>query len=100
VLVLTTSNVTGAIDLAFVDRADIKQYIGPPNQAAIYSIYYSCIQELQRQGFSSFSFGNGVEYVVVLPYLFNVVFFCPTVSVLVLLFISTIVAPYYIGHLF
>ena len=52
-LVLTTSNVTGAIDLAFVDRADIKQYIGPPNQAAIYSIYYSCIQELQRQGFSS-----------------------------------------------
>lgn len=25
VLVLTTSNITGAIDLAFVDRADIKQ---------------------------------------------------------------------------
>jgi hypothetical protein len=67
VLVLTTSNVTGAIDLAFVDRADIKQYIGPPNQAAIYSIYYSCIQELQRQGFSSSSFGNGVAYVFYLP---------------------------------
>ena len=28
VLILTTSNITGAIDLAFVDRADIKQYIG------------------------------------------------------------------------
>ena len=30
VLVLATSNVTGAIDLAFVDRADIKAYVGPP----------------------------------------------------------------------
>lgn len=26
VLVLTTSNITEAIDIAFVDRADIKQY--------------------------------------------------------------------------
>ena len=33
-LVLTTSNLTGAIDGAFVDRADIKQYIGPPGQRA------------------------------------------------------------------
>ena len=46
VLILTTSNVTGAIDLAFVDRADIKQYIGPPTPPAIYSIYRSCILEL------------------------------------------------------
>lgn len=30
VLVLTTSNITGAIDLAFLDRADIKAYVGPP----------------------------------------------------------------------
>ncbi len=30
VLVLTTSNITEAIDLAFVDRADIKAYVGPP----------------------------------------------------------------------
>lgn len=29
-LILCTSNLTGAIDLAFVDRADIKQYIGFP----------------------------------------------------------------------
>jgi len=28
VMVLTTSNLTDAIDVAFVDRADIKQYIG------------------------------------------------------------------------
>ena len=27
-LILTTSNITGSIDLAFVDRADIKQFIG------------------------------------------------------------------------
>jgi len=47
-LVLTTSNITGAIDLAFIDRADIKQYIGPPSQGAIYKIFYSCIRELVR----------------------------------------------------
>ncbi|KAJ9588802.1 hypothetical protein L9F63_017913 [Diploptera punctata] len=50
VLILTTSNVTSAIDLAFVDRADIKQYIGPPSTYAIYKIYQSCIQELKRAG--------------------------------------------------
>ncbi|KAJ8302779.1 hypothetical protein KUTeg_019175 [Tegillarca granosa] len=50
VLILTTSNVTGAIDLAFVDRADIKQYIGPPSPAAIFKIYHSCIAELIRVG--------------------------------------------------
>lgn len=47
-MILTTSNVTGAIDLAFVDRADIKQYIGPPSPAAIFKIYHSCITELMR----------------------------------------------------
>ena len=46
VLILTTSNITGAIDLAFVDRADIKQYIGLPTPPAIYHIYRSCIHEL------------------------------------------------------
>ncbi|KAF6037328.1 TRIP13 [Bugula neritina] len=50
VLILTTSNVTGAIDLAFVDRADIKQYIGLPSPAAIYKIFTSCINELIRTG--------------------------------------------------
>lgn len=39
VLVLTTSNITGSIDIAFVDRADIKQYIGPPSVNAIYDIF-------------------------------------------------------------
>jgi cytidylate kinase len=50
VIVLTTSNITQAIDLAFVDRADIKQYIGPPNTRARYEILRSCVLELQRVG--------------------------------------------------
>jgi len=49
VLILTTSNITGAIDLAFVDRADIKQYIGPPTEQAIFTIYHSCITELKKK---------------------------------------------------
>ena len=48
VLILTTSNVTGKIDLAFVDRADIKFYIGLPSPVAIYSIFLSCLEELNR----------------------------------------------------
>ena len=50
VFILTTSNLTGAIDLAFVDRADIKQYIGPPARSAIVSIYASSIWELVGKG--------------------------------------------------
>ncbi|XP_019849117.1 PREDICTED: pachytene checkpoint protein 2 homolog isoform X2 [Amphimedon queenslandica] len=50
VLILTTSNITEAIDLAFVDRADIKQYIGLPSLDAVFSIFMSCIKELMRVG--------------------------------------------------
>ncbi|XP_034949321.1 pachytene checkpoint protein 2 homolog [Chelonus insularis] len=50
VLILTTSNITGAIDLAFVDRADIKQYVGYPGECAVQCIYDSCVRELQRTG--------------------------------------------------
>ena len=46
VLILTTSNITGAIDLAFVDRADIKQYVGPPSQGAIYQIFHRVFKSL------------------------------------------------------
>ncbi|CAH1154635.1 unnamed protein product [Phaedon cochleariae] len=46
VLILATSNMTDTIDLAFVDRADIKQYLGNPSAAAIYKVYHSCINEL------------------------------------------------------
>lgn len=48
VLILTTSNLSEAIDLAFIDRADIKQYIGHPTHQAIYKIYTSCLKELMR----------------------------------------------------
>ncbi|XP_043270436.1 pachytene checkpoint protein 2 homolog isoform X2 [Venturia canescens] len=50
VIILTTSNVTEAIDLAFVDRADIKQFIGHPGISAISMIYRSCLNELVRTG--------------------------------------------------
>ena len=47
-LVLTTSNLTGSIDAAFIDRADLKQYIGPPGPAARYEILRTCVHELGR----------------------------------------------------
>lgn len=47
-LILSTSNISGTIDLAFVDRADIKQFIGLPTPRAIYAIYHSCLKELTR----------------------------------------------------
>ncbi|KAF8786283.1 Pachytene checkpoint protein 2 like protein [Argiope bruennichi] len=50
VLILTTSNITDAIDVALIDRADIKQYIGLPSIEAIYQIYSTCIKELQQCG--------------------------------------------------
>ncbi|OZJ02706.1 hypothetical protein BZG36_03851 [Bifiguratus adelaidae] len=50
VLILATSNITQAIDLAFIDRADIKQYIGLPRHKAVYSILASCLDELVRVG--------------------------------------------------
>ncbi|KAM9783250.1 pachytene checkpoint protein 2 homolog [Neosynchiropus ocellatus] len=48
VVILTTSNVTEKIDLAFVDRADIRQFIGPPSEKGIYNIYLSCLEELMK----------------------------------------------------
>ncbi|KAL0985470.1 hypothetical protein UPYG_G00157300 [Umbra pygmaea] len=48
VVILTTSNVTEKIDLAFVDRADIKQYIGLPSAEGIFNIYLSCLEELMK----------------------------------------------------
>lgn len=49
VLVVCTSNITGRIDLAFIDRADMKIYMGPPKPTAIYSILYSAISELHKK---------------------------------------------------
>lgn len=67
VLLLTTSNLLEASDrllpfiqesyvvmltisAAFLDRADIIQYIGNPGSAAVYQILRSCLMELMRAG--------------------------------------------------
>lgn len=50
VLILATSNLASNIDLAFLDRADIKQCIGLPSDRAIYRIYISMLSELMRVG--------------------------------------------------
>ncbi|KAM0754327.1 AAA-domain-containing protein [Meredithblackwellia eburnea MCA 4105] len=49
-LVMSTSNLSGAIDDAFVDRADIKQFIGLPPPQAVYWILASCLREIVRAG--------------------------------------------------
>ncbi|KAG6454321.1 hypothetical protein O3G_MSEX008636 [Manduca sexta] len=49
-LVLTTSNVTGAIDVAFVDRADLKRHVGTPSARAAYEILRGCCTELMVRG--------------------------------------------------
>lgn len=49
-LVLTTSNMTASIDAAFMDRADIKQFIGHPSRGAIIAIFTEAIDELRRTG--------------------------------------------------
>ena len=59
VIVLTTSNITGAIDLAFVDRADIKQFIPLPSHAARYGILRSCVRELMRVGVIAIGHASG-----------------------------------------
>lgn len=65
VLVMTTSNIAGAIgkfrspfpawkltglDSAFVDRADIKEYVGYPPPQAVYWIITGCLKELMAKG--------------------------------------------------
>lgn len=53
VLVMTTSNLSESIDPAFLDRADIRQYIGLPGAEAVYKILQSCLAELVRVGLAS-----------------------------------------------
>ena len=50
VMILTTTNITAAVDTAFIDRADIKAYIGLPPPRARYDILRSCVDELIRGG--------------------------------------------------
>ena len=48
VLILATSNITKSIDAAFLDRADIVQYIGNPSENAIFEIYKKALIELHQ----------------------------------------------------
>jgi SpoVK/Ycf46/Vps4 family AAA+-type ATPase len=50
VLIMTTSNVSDAIDEAFVDRADLVEYIGYPSSKAAYAILSSALRELMKSG--------------------------------------------------
>jgi SpoVK/Ycf46/Vps4 family AAA+-type ATPase len=50
VLILATTNLTASVDPAFVDRADMKVYIGLPCCEARYEILRSCLHELVRVG--------------------------------------------------
>ena len=50
VIVMTTSNISQNVDVAFVDRADVKQYVGLPVLEARYEILRSCVLELIRVG--------------------------------------------------
>ncbi|PKI84470.1 hypothetical protein MVES1_001905 [Malassezia vespertilionis] len=49
-LVMTTSNLSESIDSAFLDRVDIRQYIGLPGTEAVYRILRSCLEELMHVG--------------------------------------------------
>ncbi|OSC99197.1 P-loop containing nucleoside triphosphate hydrolase protein [Trametes coccinea BRFM310] len=49
-LVMSTSNLATAIDSAFVDRADIVQYVDLPPREAIYEILRGCLAELVKKG--------------------------------------------------
>lgn len=50
VLVLATSNITGAVDAAFLDRADLKIFLGPPNLDARFEILSSGLHALVDAG--------------------------------------------------
>jgi len=50
VLILATTNLTGHIDTAFIDRIDLKLFIDVPILRARYNILKSCCEELVRVG--------------------------------------------------
>lgn len=47
---MATSNLTNTIDDAFMDRADIKQFIGNPGIESRKAILQTCIDELEKRG--------------------------------------------------
>ncbi|KAK7061536.1 pachytene checkpoint protein 2 [Favolaschia claudopus] len=53
VLIMATSNLVKAIDSAFVDRADIVQYVDLPSRDAVYDILRTCLCEIVARGIVS-----------------------------------------------
>ncbi|KAF7352977.1 Pachytene checkpoint protein 2 [Mycena venus] len=53
VLIMSTSNLVKAIGTAFVDRADIVQYVDLPSREAIYEILRTCLCEIIARGIVS-----------------------------------------------
>lgn len=49
-IVLATTNITGSIDAAFLDRADMKINVGNPPVGCRYDILKSCIEEMSKKG--------------------------------------------------
>jgi SpoVK/Ycf46/Vps4 family AAA+-type ATPase len=49
-MIMATSNLSQCIDVAFLSRADLKQYVGPPSERARYVILKECIDELIDKG--------------------------------------------------
>eukprot|EP00924_Labyrinthula_sp_SR-Ha-C_P007600 snap_masked-scaffold_42-processed-gene-1.19-mRNA-1 protein AED:0.16 eAED:0.20 QI:0/0/0/0.66/1/1/3/0/434 len=47
VVIMTTSNLTNAIDTAFIDRADLCEYVGLPSFKARQTIFKAALQELR-----------------------------------------------------
>ncbi|QSS54755.1 hypothetical protein I7I53_02412 [Histoplasma capsulatum var. duboisii H88] len=50
VVVLCTSNLITALDSAFLDRVDIKQFMPNPSSRVIYEIFRSCLENLNHSG--------------------------------------------------
>ncbi|RHZ65692.1 putative pachytene checkpoint component Pch2 [Aspergillus thermomutatus] len=50
VVVICTSNLVTALDQAFLDRVDIKQFVPHLSDRTIYGIYKDCLEELGRRG--------------------------------------------------
>ncbi|PYH36850.1 putative pachytene checkpoint component Pch2 [Aspergillus neoniger CBS 115656] len=50
VIVVCTSNLITALDQAFLDRVDIKQYIPQLSSRPIYNTYKDCLEELSQSG--------------------------------------------------
>ncbi|RAL02443.1 putative pachytene checkpoint component Pch2 [Aspergillus ibericus CBS 121593] len=64
VIVVCTSNLVTALDQAFLDRVDIKQYIPQLSSRPIYKIYKECLEELGRHGIIE---GTSFDVVQVAP---------------------------------